>query len=90
MYDAGSKWNFLTACTPALSRYSNRRSTGDVTSPAASGAPATVYSASFSVAVTASFAVRSVNGSGCAVELALDELQRLPLPIAGSASAASS
>ena len=29
MYDAGSRWNSLTAWRPALSRYSKRRSTGD-------------------------------------------------------------
>ena len=41
MYDAGSRWNSLTAWRPALSRYSNRRSTGD-DSAAEAGAPLTV------------------------------------------------
>src|SRR5262245_29417604 len=49
---------------PALSRYSNRRSTGAEVA-GAEGAPLTEYSAPFSVAVSVSFGVRSVKGSGC-------------------------
>src|SRR5262245_37140760 len=49
---------------PALSRYSNRTSTGAEVAGAA-GAPLTEYSAPFSVAVSVSFGVRSVKGSGC-------------------------
>ena len=41
MYDTGSKWNVFTACTPALSRYSKRRSTAVEIGPGSAGAPLT-------------------------------------------------
>src|SRR5215510_7119833 len=49
---------------PALSRYSNRRSIGAEVA-GSEGAPLTEYSALFRVAVSVSFDVRSVKGSGC-------------------------
>src|SRR5262249_29693651 len=65
MYDAGSRGNVFTAWTPLLSSYSKRTSIGDETLGAA-GAALTAYRDPFSVAVSASLAVVSVKGSGCA------------------------
>ena len=65
MYESGTKWNVLTDWMPAASRYSKRRSKGDVIIDA--GAVLTEYSALFSVASSCASDVVSVNGRGCVV-----------------------